>query len=415
MTVPSGGFIPDLNANAPDHENPQREMTNAELRNALEGMYARQQQLETEMANTRAAANLAEARLNETTPASSAHEEVPLQVLMRTLLETLTAQAASQPEKEVSGSREWKPPSWDGRAETFRDYLLRMRSSYRVRSALKPTLSREYYWDVAYSTLPPRERARMRHFWEKGSATYGKDPEAFFSQLEDIFADSNEKAKALEQLTNLKHTSGQPWHEHQLEFDGLLLSADGDRWSDDTKIGYLKNTFSNAAKVYTATVKKMSDYYEFSEEVERIMTNLEITDQFKTANKRWIKEKGRDSGRTTTVTTQTRGPSMVTRVDADGDTVMAPTYTSGDRRKRSGDRKLASGSKQRAKWVDVAERERRREKRLCFRCGGSGHRIRDCPYAPPAKPTTINAAISEPMLEDEDDASDAAASESGKE
>jgi hypothetical protein len=68
----------------------------------------------------------------------------------------------------------------------------------------------------------------MRHFWEKGSASNGKDPEAFFAQLEAVFADSNEKAKALEQLTALKHTTGQPWHEHQLEFDGLLLNAGGE-------------------------------------------------------------------------------------------------------------------------------------------------------------------------------------------
>lgn len=56
------------------------------------------------------------------------------------------------------------------------------------------------------------------------------------------------------------------------------------------KIGYLKNTFLNAAKIYTATVKKTSDYYEFSEEVERIITNLEITDQFQAANRRWLRE-----------------------------------------------------------------------------------------------------------------------------
>jgi len=118
-----------------------------------------------------------------------------------------------------------------------------------VRSASKPALPNEYYWNAIYDTLPGRERARMRHFWEKGSAEKGKDPEAFFAQLENVFADTNEQAKALEQLTTLKHSVGQPWHEHQLEFDGLLLAAGGDSWADPTKIGYLKNTFSNPAKL----------------------------------------------------------------------------------------------------------------------------------------------------------------------
>jgi hypothetical protein len=48
----------------------------------------------------------------------------------------------------------------------------------------------------------------MRHFWEKGYPTKGKDSEAFFAQLEEVFADTNEQAKALEQLTLIKHANG---------------------------------------------------------------------------------------------------------------------------------------------------------------------------------------------------------------
>ena len=161
-------------------------------------------------------------------------------------------------------------------------------------------------------------------------------------------------------------------------------------------------------------MQKTTDYYAFSEEVERIMTNLETTDQFKVANKRWSKEKNKDSRPMMTVTAQTRGSPMVARVDADGDTVMAPTNTTDHRRRIRGDRK-PSGEKRRAKWVDVAERERRREKRLCFRCGTDGHRIRDCPYAPAVQPTAINASVPEPPLEDDDEATYPSPFETGKE
>jgi hypothetical protein len=105
---------------------------------------------------------------------------------------------------------------------------------------------------------------------------------------------------------------------------------------------------------------------------------------------------------------------MVARVDADGDTVMAPTNTNGDRNRNRGDRKNSNG-KQRAKWVDPAERERRRDKRLCFRCGGSGHRIRDCPYEPAIKPASINAVTAQPMLESDAHESDYGWSDPGKE
>ena len=50
-----------------------------------------------------------------------------------------------------------------------------------------------------------------------------------------------------------------------------------------TKIGYLKNTFLNTAKMYMAAILWTADYYAFLEEVEQIMTNLETTDQFRAA------------------------------------------------------------------------------------------------------------------------------------
>jgi hypothetical protein len=76
---------------------------------------------------------------------------------------------------------------------------------------------------------------------------------------------------------------------------------------------------------------KMEDYYQFSEEVERIMTNLEGTDQFKAAYRRWAKDKSRDAGAITTVTARVDGHATIAQVDADGDTVMAPTQFSGNR------------------------------------------------------------------------------------
>jgi hypothetical protein len=130
------------------------------------------------------------------------------------------------------------------------------------------------------------------------------------------------------------------------------------------------------------------------------MTNLETTDQFKAANKRWSKEKNKESGPSMTVTAHSRGLAMMASIDADGDIVKAPTHSSGGSHNESGDRKN-SGGKRRAKWVDATERDKRREKGPCFRCGGSGHRIRERPYAPPMQPPEINAVSAKPLLEDD--------------
>ena len=101
------------------------------------------------------------------------------------------------------------------------------------------------------------------------------------------------------------------------------------------------------------------------------------------------------------------------RVDADGDTVMATTNIRGYRGKDNRDHKGFKG-KQRAKWVDTAEREKRREKGLCFRCGAAGHRISECPYRAAVRPTTINAVGVGPLLEDEFEIQDSVLLESGK-
>jgi hypothetical protein len=327
----SAGFTPETDGNYSGNEGPEQEVSDADIRRIVEQMYRRQQQLEAELESTRAAFNNAEAARRRMAPVADPLAETTTNALLRDLVRALTASNRTDSSQEPAVPREWKPPSWDGKAETFRDYLLRLRGSYRVRSASNPPLPENYYWNAIYDTLPSRERARMRHFWEKGSTENGKDPEGFFKQLEAVFADTNEQAKALEALSTLKHSAGQPWHEHQLEFDGLLLSAGGDSWPNATKIGYLKNTFSNSAKLYTATMAKMEDYYQFSEEVERIMTNLEGTDQFKAAYRRWAKDKSRDTGAITTVTARVDGHATIAQVDADGDTVMAPTQFSGNR------------------------------------------------------------------------------------
>jgi hypothetical protein len=393
--------------------NVQRQLEGLAQRQAeMEELQARYLRMEEALANAEAERNRL---LSERATEANTTQEL-LRAFTQSLqsVKALSLTPRAESDGNVSGPRDWKPPTWDGKAETFRDYLLRIRSSYRVRSASKPTLAAEYYWDAVYDTLPSKERARMRHFWEKGSPKKGKDPEAFFTQLEEVFADSNEQSKALERLTTLKHAVGQPWHEHQLEFDGLLLSAGGDSWPDLTKIGYLKNTFSNSAKLWTATMQKLDEYYPFAEEVERIMTNVETTDKFKALHQKWAKGKGREARSTTTVTTRSYRSAATTRIDADGDTIMTPTHAAGPREKKHGDRR-PSGNKRKAKWVDTAELKKRREKKLCYRCGGDGHRIKECPFAPAERPMAINITSSQPMLESEEEDSDSTLSESGKE
>ena len=38
------------------------------------------------------------------------------------------------------------------------------------------------------------------------------------------------------------------------------------------------------------------------------------------------------------------------------------------------------------KWVPSKELIRREKRNVCFRCGGDGHRIRDCSFGPAERP-----------------------------
>ena len=166
MNIPqSGEYTPDTGTTQSGN------IPEPDLHSVLQEMYARQERLEADLAMTRAAlqqteaarqhaestrleeaarqqaeaAHFAETTRQRTETATNPPEDVPMSALIRMLIETLTANSLSRSTGEASGPREWKPPTWDGRAESFRDYLSRMKSSYRVRSAMKPALSDVYY------------------------------------------------------------------------------------------------------------------------------------------------------------------------------------------------------------------------------------------------------------------------------
>lgn len=376
---------------------------------ALQQMMERQRAMEIYMKGTEDAIKHAETRFRES---QQRHEE-QVKVLIEALgvLSSRSAPNNSETDTNPTGPREWKPPAWDGKTATFRDYLIRIRSSYKARSSLKPSLSAEYYWDTINDSLPYTRRARMRSFWEKGGDSQRRDPEEFFAALEKTFSDTMEKTKALEALVTLRHEQGQPWHEHQLIFDELLHGSHGDQWPDIVKIEHLKKSFSNPVRLNTVSMKDTKDYNDFVDEVSRIMNNYEETTQFKARHKAWLARDG--SPKPVSFSTASRAQST-SRVDHEGDTIMTPARTT----QRSGSRSSLGGNRgkrpneggsdklpPRAKWVTKAELNSRKEKNLCFRCGGSGHRVDSCPYRAAVNPdrvTNINVTSFLPILEEAD-------------
>ncbi|OJD23762.1 hypothetical protein ACJ73_04880 [Blastomyces percursus] len=61
---------------------------------------------------------------------------------------------------------------------------------------------------------------------------------------------------------------------------------------------------------------------------------------------------------------------------------------------------INGGGQRRAKWVSKDILDQRRQRRLCYRCGASGHMVGNCPYGPAQRaqiPTRV-APVLEPNM-----------------
>ena len=147
-----------MNTPAGEGETPN---SNPTIEEVVQEIMTRQIQTETFLKAAEEAVSSSEIRNRRQ---QQQHEEQ-----MKILLQAIEKLTAAAPNNLTSGGnptgpREWKPPSWDGRTATFRDYFIRMKSSYKTRSDLNPPLPARYYWDTINDSLPQAKRARIRSF-----------------------------------------------------------------------------------------------------------------------------------------------------------------------------------------------------------------------------------------------------------
>lgn len=380
------------------------------------------QELFTFMMETRARAAKADADLKEAEAARLAaeekrvqeaannarrYEELAAQMIQMMQLNTSSGSTPLTPGSEVSITADatkpkggdWSPPKWNGKASTFTEYIEVLKFEWEARSELNPPLSKKMVWTQIYKSIEDeRLRLRMRHYWMAGRST-ALDPGLFIAEIEKVFGNRNDATHALESLLKLKHKPGQPWRDHQRTFNGLLLTCGGENFEDSVKIAHLKGSFSNEIRYHLVSMPRITDYHRFAEEVNRVASNYEETEEFRRLNRGW---RGSHTAQARAVTPSYASVAAPTReqaiVDADGDTVMALTRTGtgnggGSRGQGSAQQGPASagGNKQakRAAWATTAEMARRREKELCYRCGEAGHRATQCSLRAAINPNKV--------------------------
>ncbi|KAM7182715.1 hypothetical protein V8F20_012851, partial [Naviculisporaceae sp. PSN 640] len=209
--------------------------------------------------------------------------------------------------------------------------------------------NKDIWYQVVYTALPASKRGKVEAFWARGGTHGNHDLQDLFTYLVTVFGTGRKKATALADLPKLKKEPGQPFGDWFPDFEGLLMTAGGWEWPDDSKIMLLKNALDvPLLEALNSNVTQPTVYEQFK----LFLQNIAWTSSGVTP---YASVPARQSA-------QTPAPTEP-EVDADGDVRMNSTrFSNGGR----GGRRQSSGSTQ------TTERK-------CFGCGSTKHLRRDCP------------------------------------
>ncbi|KAI0991281.1 hypothetical protein K3495_g16906, partial [Podosphaera aphanis] len=198
------------------------------------------------------------------------------------------------------------------------------------------------------------------------------------------------------------------------KFDEALAGAGGDKWTEDSKVIWLRRALSEALKDELIPIQlDANDYHDSVRTIENVAYRFEQSRRFKGS-----REQNQPPGNLVPEPSAISHPG----VDADGDVIMNPVNSQpplGNGRQVKGRAPVqpnirANGSSSRAQYgdngrlrarlVDQTEIARRKANRLCVRCGTNTHFVAECPYLPPRRPeTSIKNTVfnAPPLLENE--------------
>jgi hypothetical protein len=284
------------------------------------------------------------------------------------------------------------PEVYDG---TKRSWYPQFRSKLRAKLRIDaPAIGSEYdrMWH-AFGCLSGEAAANMLPWMDRYASDENKLKEgaleSMLDQMDFYFLDRNLQERAVHELATIRQAN-RPFSTFLAEFNRLLMEAGGHEWSDDVKKSYIDRALNREMKDRLVTVEKKDDFEGYCQQLQRYADRMEENQQTRVPRSPFYRTPRQD-------TTKVPSPMPVPT---------APPAPAGDPMDWQPS-PATSRTQRRAKWVDEAERQRRRDEGLCLRCGASGHMIRICPHAPAVLPTRTRAIrVSEPVLEDEDPADD---------
>lgn len=251
----------------------------------------------------------------------------------------------------------------------------------------------------AFSRLKGNAAAALAPWMDQ----YGNNPTAtqatlnsMYDQLDLIFLDQGRSEKALRELRTLRQ-GNRPFSELLADLNRLLMEAGGHSWSNEVKKNYLDGALSYEVEGALIGVTKEETFVDYCRQVQQVANRVEALRTRGTNRSNW---RGRS-----TITANHSRPAYAPPAP----TPLAPTVPSAaDPMDWEPTAATLARQRRRAKWVDEAERSRRRTEGRCLRCGASGHMIKECQYlgaVPPqnqgARPPRASRVVG-PMLEDDE-------------
>lgn len=193
---------------------------------------------------------------------------------------------------------------------------------------------------------------------------------AFLDYLNTVFGDPNKKARAQQQLYNLRQKEKEPFSSFLPRFETILATAGWSYYDDDQKISLLKNALSKEIRTALIGRNLPPTWAEFISFILTISSEIAaLQQQF-----------------------QNPVPFQQTRTNNSGAPVTYPHTMDWEPIKSTvlGTQNTAG---QRATWVKRETLEFRRKKGLCVRCGNKGHRSPNCQFLPPSRPLNVSSMI----------------------
>lgn len=296
------------------------------------------------------------------------------------------AQRSTGPKKRTKAIGE-NPSAFDGKNRTHY-------AAFRFKLRSKMEIDRDHWVNEferlmhMFSCLTGSAETALRPWVEANAADKNSvkiTTDDFFEKLDDLFEDRESQDRAYAKLLALRQ-GGTSFNDHFATFQRLLMESGENTMSDRGKKATLRNTLSDELRHILVGVGERESFEDFSRQLQGIADRQkEERARLRNPRGQFTRQEGKGARPSTSSTAPSPAPDVMD---------WEPTAARGQ-----------STPARRARWVDEAERQRRRTNGVCLRCGGKGHRIAVCPFLPANPPAQTGAVaacdVPDAVLEEE--------------